>query len=60
MRRCVREDENYNILHACQDEPCGGHFASKITSMKVLNIEYYWPTLHKYVVAYTRKCDRYQ
>ena len=26
IRRCVREDEMTNILHACHDGPCGGHF----------------------------------
>lgn len=60
MRRCVREDETYDILHTCYDEPCGEHFVAKRTSMKVLTTGYYWPTLHKDVVAYTRKCDRCQ
>ena len=60
MRRCVTEDETYDILHACHDEPCGGHFVGKRTSMKVLNTRYYWPTLHKDVVSYARKCDRCQ
>ena len=39
--RCLREDETYDILRACHDEPCGGHFASKRTVMKILNIGYY-------------------
>ena len=34
--RCVREDETYDILQACHDEPCGGHFAAKRTTYKVL------------------------
>ena len=25
--RCIREDEIYDILRGCHDEPCGGHFA---------------------------------
>ena len=29
IRRCVREDEMPNIVKACHDEPCGGHFADK-------------------------------
>ncbi|GLJ19357.1 hypothetical protein SUGI_0348760 [Cryptomeria japonica] len=37
MRRCVKEDETYDILHACHDEPCGGHFAAKRTTLKILN-----------------------
>ena len=28
-RRCVQEDETYDILHACHNEPCGGNFAKK-------------------------------
>ena len=46
-QRCLREDETYDILHACHDEPCGGHFSSKRTTMKILNIGYYRSTLHK-------------
>ena len=26
IRRCIREDEIYDILQACHDEPCGNHF----------------------------------
>lgn len=47
MRRCVRVDETFDTLHTCHDEPCGGHFTTKRTTMKILNTGYYWPTLHK-------------
>ena len=36
MRRCVREDEIYDIQHAFHDEPCGGHFVGKIKTLKKL------------------------
>ena len=36
MRRCVREDETYEILHACHNEPCGGKFVAKIIVWKIL------------------------
>jgi hypothetical protein len=29
IRKCVRQDEILDILKACHDEPCGGHFADK-------------------------------
>lgn len=29
IRKCVKEDEILEILEACHDEPCGGHFADK-------------------------------
>ena len=35
IRRCIREDEILDILKACYDEPCGGHFADKRTTYKV-------------------------
>jgi len=34
IKRCVREDEISEILKACHDEPCGGHFANKRTTYK--------------------------
>lgn len=59
-RRCLREDETYDVLHACHDEPCGGHFASKRTAMKILNTGYYWPTLYKDSAQYTKYCEKCQ
>ena len=47
IRRCVREDEMTDILHACHDGPCGGHFYDKRTSYKVLHSGYYWPSVFK-------------
>ena len=60
MRRCVRENETCDILHACHHEPCRGHFAAKRIAFKILTTSYYWPTLHKDAVNYTRKCDQCQ
>eukprot|EP00253_Pinus_taeda_P031367 PITA_31367 len=31
IRRCVREDEIFDILKACHDGPCGGHFVEYVT-----------------------------
>lgn len=59
-RRCLREDETYDILHAYHDELYSGHFASKRTTFKILNTGYYWPTLHKDATQYTKKCDKFQ
>lgn len=45
MRRCIRADEIFDIMKACYDEPCGGHFAAKRTTIKIHTTGYYWPTL---------------
>lgn len=58
--RCAREDETYDVLKACHDEPFGSHFIAKRATFKILTTGYYWPTLHKDASQYTRKCDKYQ
>eukprot|EP00253_Pinus_taeda_P014619 PITA_14619 len=60
LRRCVREEEVFDILLACHDGPCGGHFVAKRTALKILQEGYYWHTLHEDVRRYTSQCDRCQ
>jgi hypothetical protein len=50
----------FEILKACHDEPCEGHFVDKITTYKVLNSGYYWPTLFKDAKSYVKNCDNCQ
>jgi len=57
LRRCVREEEVFDILLTCHDGPCGGHFVAKGTAFKILQAGYYWPTLHQDVRRYTSQCD---
>lgn len=40
IRCCVSEDDIYEILKATHDDPCGGHFAEKRTSHKVIQMGY--------------------
>eukprot|EP00253_Pinus_taeda_P019411 PITA_19411 len=60
LRRCVREEEIFDILLTCHDGPYGGHFATKRTAFKILQAGYYWPTLHQDVRRYINQCDRCQ
>jgi len=60
LRRCVREEEFFDILLTCHDGPCGGHFAAKRIAFKILQVGYYWPTLHQDVRRYISQCDRCQ
>ena len=56
----MREDETYDILHACHNELGGGNFATKRTNFKILTTGYYWPTLHEDAANYIQKCDKCQ
>eukprot|EP00253_Pinus_taeda_P029787 PITA_29787 len=58
LRHCVREEEVFDILLTCHDGPCGGHFATKRIAFKILQVGYYWPTLHQDVRRYISQCDR--
>eukprot|EP00253_Pinus_taeda_P017782 PITA_17782 len=60
LRRCVREEEVFDILLTCHDGPFGGHFVAKRTAFKILQVGYYWPTLHQDVRRYVSQCDRCQ
>eukprot|EP00253_Pinus_taeda_P033956 PITA_33956 len=60
LRRCVREEEVFNILLTCHDGPCGGHFAAKRTTFKIFQASYYWLTFHQDVKRYTSQCDQCQ
>eukprot|EP00253_Pinus_taeda_P015001 PITA_15001 len=60
IRRSVREDEIPNILKACHDEPCGGNFADKRTTYKILSLGYYWLSIFKYAREYVKRCDNCQ
>eukprot|EP00253_Pinus_taeda_P027085 PITA_27085 len=60
IRRCIREDEVYDILKACHDGPCGGHFTDKRIAHKVLRMGNYWPSLFKDAKKYVRACDSCQ
>eukprot|EP00253_Pinus_taeda_P022390 PITA_22390 len=54
------EHEIFDILKACRDRPCGGHFAEKRTTHKVLQTGYYWPTIFKDAKNFAQACDSCQ
>ena len=41
FRRCVPEEEHVKILNACHSSPCGGYYASKITTFKILMLVFF-------------------
>jgi len=57
IRRCVREDEIFDILKVCHDGPCGGNFADHRNEDKVLQTGYYWPMIFKDAKKFIQACD---
>ena len=60
IRRCVPEDEMYNILNHCHTLSCGGHFGGQRTTAKVLQSGFYWPSLFKDAHQFVSTCDKCQ
>jgi hypothetical protein len=60
IRRCVRDDEIYDILKARHDEPYGGHFTDHRTGHKILQMGYYWPSIFRDMKKYVQTCDSCQ
>ncbi|XP_073289849.1 uncharacterized protein [Primulina huaijiensis] len=60
IRRCVAEEEFGKILNHCHDREVGGHFGPTKTASKVLECDFYWPTLFKDARSYVLACDECQ
>eukprot|EP00253_Pinus_taeda_P016527 PITA_16527 len=60
IKRCVHEDEIFDILKAFHDGPCGRHFVEHRTGHKVLQTGYYLPTIFKDAKKFVQACDSFQ
>ena len=60
FRRCVPESEQGKILQECHASPYGGHFAGDKTTQKILQSDFYWPTLFKDYFEWVKLCDQCQ
>ena len=58
--RSVDEEESKKVLEEFHSGFCGGHFAAKTTTHKILRAGYYWPTLFTDVHESVRNCQKCQ
>jgi len=42
IRICVPEEDHTSILQHCHQLACGGHFRAKKTTLKVLQLGFFW------------------
>jgi hypothetical protein len=55
--RCVDEVEAKKLVDEFHAGFCGGHYATKTTTHKILRAGYYWPTIFSDVHQFVRKCE---
>ncbi|MCO5572661.1 hypothetical protein L7F22_026419 [Adiantum nelumboides] len=60
LRRVPLVKEIERILMSCHDGICGGHFAREITSKKILQAGFLWPSLHQDVQHWCKACKACQ
>lgn len=58
--RCVQEIDVYDIIHACHNEPEGGHYSTIIIVRKILGVGYFWPSMTRDDSFYVKHCDECQ
>ncbi|GJW10845.1 reverse transcriptase domain-containing protein [Tanacetum coccineum] len=60
IRRCVFGQEALEILKACHEGPTGGHHSANITTRKVFNVGFFWPTIYQDAHSMIKSCDACQ
>nr|GEV72204.1 reverse transcriptase domain-containing protein [Tanacetum cinerariifolium] len=60
IRRCVYGQEAVDILTACHNRPTGGHHGANLTTKKVFDSDFYWPTLYRDAHDLVTRCDACQ
>ncbi|MCO5600760.1 hypothetical protein L7F22_054875 [Adiantum nelumboides] len=60
LRRVPLVKEIEKILMSCHDGVCGVHFAQEITSRKILQAGFVWPSLHRDVQHWCKACKACQ
>ncbi|MCO5593318.1 hypothetical protein L7F22_047328 [Adiantum nelumboides] len=57
LRRVPSSQDIKGILFSCHEGVCGGHFAQEITSRKILQAGFMWPSLHRDVQHWCCTCE---
>ncbi|GJW36539.1 reverse transcriptase domain-containing protein [Tanacetum coccineum] len=60
IRRCVHGQEANDILKACHEGPTGGHHSANLTTRKVFDAGFFWPTIYQDAHTMIKSCDTCQ
>nr|GEX56863.1 reverse transcriptase domain-containing protein [Tanacetum cinerariifolium] len=60
IRRCVHDQEAFDILKACHEGPTGGHHGANFTAKKIFDAGFFWPTIYKDAHDLVKSCDSCQ
>ncbi|GKC08667.1 reverse transcriptase domain-containing protein [Tanacetum coccineum] len=60
IHRCVFGQEALEILKACHEGPTEGHHSANITTRKIFDAGFFWPTIYKDAYELIKSCDACQ
>jgi hypothetical protein len=60
FKRCLEKHEVPDVIEAMHTEESRGHYALQSTVKKILNVDYWWPTMYKDTYKFIRSCDSCQ
>lgn len=60
VRRCVKEDEQLDILKECHQGSYAGHFGTKKTAQRIWEAGFYWPSIMPDAKEIVKNCDQCQ
>lgn len=55
--QCLEASKVGRVIAAIHTEDAGGHYATRNTITKILNTDYWWPTMFKDTHDYIQRCD---
>ncbi|KAK3015873.1 hypothetical protein RJ639_007817 [Escallonia herrerae] len=58
--RCLRPSESLYALQEVHEGICGQHLGGRTLAQKILRQGYYWPTMQKDAIEFTRRCYQCQ
>jgi ribonuclease HI len=58
--RCLDKTEADYVMREVHEGICGNHSGARSLVHKLVRAGYYWPTMQKDAISYTRACDRCQ
>nr|GEW12510.1 reverse transcriptase domain-containing protein [Tanacetum cinerariifolium]GEW14202.1 reverse transcriptase domain-containing protein [Tanacetum cinerariifolium] len=60
IRRSIRGQEAFEILKACHEGPTGGHHGANLTTKKVFEVGFFWPSIYRDTHDMIKTCDTCQ
>jgi len=57
LRRCLIASKTHIVLKELHEGVVGKHFTADITTKKILDVGYYWPTLFMDTHEFCKSCD---